>query len=513
MFHPTRAAIATASPFVTSAGARIARQGGNAVDIAAAAALVATVSEILMCSLGGSAFLMIRFPGQAPELIDGADLLPQASRPPIQESTACRKVHLPYGDGIDVMVGHATVGVPGMLAAVDLAWRRHGCLPWSEIVAPALELARANIPTSPTLAQWLIIAGHHILSQQEAARQCFFREDGQPLEEGNLFRVPHLDKTWECLSREGARAFYEGDLAAAFTKEMTQHGGLVTREDLASYRAKVRQPLVLSSGGFELALNPPPAVGGTAVGFLIRLLDMGWKPKRSKADQALVQAQAQSCLLNVGQKTLRHSSLDEGIAKELMDAQVIRQHLEALHSPNTTHLSVVTDDGAMVAVTMSMGYGSGVLIPETGIACNNSLGEPEMNPQGYHAASPGSRLISNMAPTVAWHQDGCCLALGSPGASRITTAIGQTWARYILEGMTFEEAVKAPRLHIEPYQNVLRAQCEPGIDTSLLPPQFVVRPFDGPDMYFGAIKLAALDEHHRFHAVADERRPGSVEIV
>ncbi|UCE64198.1 MAG: gamma-glutamyltransferase, partial [Nitrospirota bacterium] len=192
---------------------------------------------------------------------------------------------------------------------------------------------------------------------------------------------------------------------------------------------------------------------------------------------------------------------------------VIRHHLEALQSPNTTHLSVVTDDGAMVSVTMSMGYGSGVVIPNTGIACNNSLGEPEMNPQGYHGAAPGSRLISNMAPTVAWHQDGRCLAIGSPGASRITTAIAQTWSRYIHEGMTFEAAVEAPRLHIEQLQGALRAQCEPGIDTSLLSPQFIVRPFDHLDMYFGAVKLAALDEDRRLHAVADERRPGSVEIV
>ena len=511
--HPSRAAIATASPFVTAAGARMARQGGNAVDMAAAAVLAATVSEVLMCSLGGSAIFMIHAPGQTPELIDGVDRLPQATRPPVKDSPAWRQVHLPYGDGIEVMVGHASIAVPGMLAAVDLAWRRHGSLPWSEIVAPALELARTKIPVSPTQAQWLSIAGPRHLSWQDACRRCFFLNETRPLQEGERFSIPHLDETWECISREGAKAFYEGDLAAVFAKEMAQHGGLVTREDLASYRAQVRQPLVLSTGGFDLALNPPPAVGGTALGFLIRLLDMGWQRESSKAEQALAHAQAQSCLFTFRKNMLRTSPLDEAGAKGLLDAEVVRSHLEALQSPNTTHLSVVTDDGAMVSVTMSMGYGSGVVIPDTGIACNNSLGEPEMNPQGYDGAAPGSRLISNMAPTVAWHEDGRCLAIGSPGASRITTAIAQTWSRYVHEGMTFEEAVEAPRLHIEPLQGALRAQCEPGIDTSLFTPPFVVRPFDSPDMYFGAIKLAALDEDHRLHAVADARRPGSVEIV
>jgi gamma-glutamyltranspeptidase/glutathione hydrolase len=167
----------------------------------------------------------------------------------------------------------------------------------------------------------------------------------------------------------------------------------------------------------------------------------------------------------------------------------------------------------MVAVTMSMGYGAGVIVPSLGIACNNSLGEPELNPQGFHIAAPGTRLVSNMAPTLAWHEDGRCLAFGSPGASRITTAIAQTWARFAFEGMTFEEAVLAPRLHIEPFHDELRAQFEPGIDTSLLDDKYIVRPFHAPDMYFGAIKLAALDRRGQFHVVADERRHGAAEIV
>lgn len=218
--------------------------------------------------------------------------------------------------------------------------------------------------------------------------------------------------------------------------------------------------------------------------------------------------------MNVREDQLSHPHFDGPVAQALLETEALqKQFLKGLSSPNTTHLSVVTQDGTMVSVTLSMGYGAGILIPDTGIACNNSLGEPELNPQGYHVAATGSRLVSNMAPTVAWHQDGRCLALGSPGASRITTSIAQTWARYAVEGLTLEAAVRASRLHIEPSSNGLRAQCEPGIDTSLLAPPFIVRPFDQPDMYFGAIKLAARDEGGRLHAVADDRRQGAVEIV
>ncbi len=185
-----------------------------------------------------------------------------------------------------------------------------------------------------------------------------------------------------------------------------------------------------------------------------------------------------------------------------------------LQSPNTTHLSVVTEDGGMVAVTMSMGYGAGIVIPELGIACNNSLGEPELNPKGFHQGERGQRIISNMAPTVAWNKtDRRRLAIGSPGASRITTSIAQTWLSVVLDGKSYEEAVSAPRIHVERYGDQFRAQYEPGIDTSLLGPPLVLRPFEAPNWYFGGVKLAGLDQQGRLHAVADRRRSGAVELV
>ncbi len=160
---------------------------------------------------------------------------------------------------------------------------------------------------------------------------------------------------------------------------------------------------------------------------------------------------------------------------------------------------------------MSNGYGSGITIPGTGVICNNSLGEPELNPRGYHAAAPGTRMVSNMAPTLARHPDGRrFLAMGSPGASRITTAIAQAWLSYALEGCSFEEAVTAPRLHLEPMPDGLRAQCEPGIDPGLLAANgYTVRPFEERDMYFGAVKLAGCDARGNLHAIADDRREGA----
>lgn len=509
----TRAAISADSPLTAAAGARVARAGGNAVDIAVSTALAATVAEPLMCSLGGSGFFMVRTAEKRAELIEGADANPVIDTRPSSEGLAWRTAHLPYGDGVDVKAGHGSVAVPGMLAAAELAWQRHGSLPWPEIVAPALELARTRIPIGITPAIWLELAGKALFFQQPSCRNCFFPDGENPLTKDELFRIPNLDQTFEVIAEQGAQALYKGDLATLFAKEFQDNDGFISREDLAAYRAAVREPISLRSRGFQLALNPPPAVGGIAVGCLINLLQSNWRDGMTDAERALLHARSQMRLLGFRNNQLGDSEFDESVVDELIEDTGLAGNLSTLRSPNTTHLSVTTADGSMVGVTMSMGYGAGVIVPSLGINCNNSLGEPELNPRGFLLAQPGTRIVSNMAPTLAWHEDGQCVSVGSPGASRITTSIAQTWTRFALEGMSFEDAVRAPRLHLEPCSDGHRAQFEPGIDTELLGNAFSLRPFDSLNMYFGAIKLTALDRHGQFHAVADQRRQGAVEII
>ena len=509
----TKAAIAADSPLTAAAGARIAHEGGNAVDIAVAAALAATVAEALMCSIGGAGFFMVRSANQKAELFDGVDVLPSLSGQVDVNNLSRRTAHIPYGEGIDVTAGHASIAVPGLLAAAEMAWKSHGCLPWKEIVAPAFELASSEIHAGVTLEAWLKLGGKALFYQQAASRECFFPDGENHLKADDLFRIPNLDHTLALIGEEGTKAFYEGDLGAEFVKEMEENGGLVRRNDLAHYRAERREPLLLRSRGFDLALNPPPAVGGTAVGCLINLVQSNWYENMSTSDRANLHARSQLRLLGIRENRFVNPDLDDSTARELLKSSELPFNRSALQSPNTTHLSVVTDDGSMVSVTMSAGYGSGVIVPSLGIACNNSLGEPELNPYGFLGAKPSSRLISNMAPTLAWHNDGRCISFGSPGASRITTSIAQTWTRFALEGMSFDEAVHAPRLHIESFPNGPQAQFEPGVDTSKLDGMFNLRPFESLNTYFGGIKLAALNSKGEFEAVADKRRRGAIEIV
>ncbi len=511
MRPPTAAAIAADSPYTAEAGVAMARAGGNAVDIAVAAALTATLAEILMASLAGSGFLVLDLPGRPVETIDGADMVPSGHR--LGRDPHCWAVHLPYGDGIDVRAGPASVAVPGLLAALHLAWRRHGSLPWAELVAPALDLARSGIPLGRTTALWLEIAGPLLFARQAASRASFPCDPADPPRAGRRLRIPDLAHSLEAIAAGGADVFYRGELAEAFAREMAATGGLVTREDLAAYRAEVRRPLRLRARGTVLDLNPPPAVGGVAVGSLIRLMEESWRGEATPAERVAAQVRAQQVLFGLRRSGHLHHAMGEAECRALLAPGLLRRHAGAMASPHTTHISVATADGSLVALTLSNGYGSGITIPGTGIPCNNSLGEPELNPAGYLAAAPGSRLVSNMAPSLVRLARGGRVALGSPGASRITTAMAQVWSRLTLEGLPPEEAIAAPRLHLQTEREPPLLLCEPGLDLSAVAQELEVRRFEAPDMYFGGVKLAGLDGDGQLLAHADRRREGAVRRV
>jgi gamma-glutamyltranspeptidase/glutathione hydrolase len=506
---PTAVAIASESPYTVEAGAALAEAGGNAVDIAVGAALAATVSESLMCSLGGSAFINLKLPGGEPELIDGADAMPDIPESALEAgSGAWRQALIPYGDGIAINVGHGSVAVPGMLRALELAWQRHGSLPWVEIAAPAVALAQSGVTANQTLVNWLDMAGRAVFFDQPESRETFFPDGSTPLQHGDFYRPPHLAESLELISREGADALYLGDLGKAFAAEIGGNGGYVRREDLAGYRAQVRTPIRLESHGYKLALNPPPSIGGAMLGSMVQLYDLLWSHELTGAERTLVVARIQQTMFS-----LRHREGSGDWSNERMALILEKPWLERFFhktfSPNTMHMSVATDDGSAVAVTMSNGYGSGISIPGTGIPTNNSLGEPELNPAGYFRIPAGGRLVSNMSPTIVWDDRGATLAMGSPGASRITTTIFQGWLRLAFENMGFEEMVRAPRLHVENIDGDFVVQHEPGIDTALVEEHFRVRGFQQQDMYFGALNIAGCDRDGTLHALADTRRHGA----
>jgi gamma-glutamyltranspeptidase/glutathione hydrolase len=304
---------------------------------------------------------------------------------------------------------------------------------------------------------------------------------------------------------------YTGELAELLVRDMAENDGILTAEDLAAYEAVVRPALVVKQNGWSLATNPPPAVGGVAVAAMLALLDGvpsqgGWNPAEL---ERLVEVQHAV----FGR---RLAELDEEDVRRLAGQQLLdlasAGDLRALTSPSTATVSVVDDEGDACAITVSSGYGSGVMTPGTGIWLNNALGEQELLHGGPHSLAPGTRLTSNMAPSVARRaSDGAVLAISSPGSDRIPTAIAQTYALYAHGGLSLQEAVEYPRLHVRVREDVV-VDHEDDLDVYGATTNLPTRPMPPHSMYFGGVAAAFWDRATGLQAVGDPRRTGAVAV-
>jgi gamma-glutamyltranspeptidase/glutathione hydrolase len=506
-----RTPIAVAGPneAAVAAGVRLADSGGNVVDAALAAVLVASVTEPGVVSAAGGAYVTIAPADRSvPVTVDGNVEMPGRGLPAERFGQGVRDVTCDYGGGVTMTVGHGSVATPGALAGLDLAHSRYGSLPWAEVVAPAVEIARDGFPLGRASHHYLEYVHESVFGVDPASRAILHRDDGHLLDPGDTVRADDLAETLELIAAKGARVLYEGELAQRIAEDMAANGGLVTRTDLQAYRPLVRPALPIPLRRWRLATNPAPAVGGVVLAAMLLLL--GDRPRdRWSADDL-------SHLVDVQMAVLSHRSAHLDLAG---DRVAEAERLLALAgsgdfarlraSANTVHVSAVTADGAACAVTCSAGYGSGVMAPGTGLWLNNCLGEQELNRHGLHAAQPGERLVSNMAPTVGRSLDGDVLAIGSPGADRITTALAQVLAGVTNGGMSLAEAIDHPRLHVRATENP-RVDYE---DDLLLPALALpTHPYPAESMYFGGVTAAMRRHDGTLGAAGDPRRASAVAV-
>ena len=240
---------------------------------------------------------------------------------------------------------------------------------------------------------------------------------------------------------------------------------------------------------------------------MLLLLDRD-APDPQTAEGARRLAQIQRAVLGY-----RQEHLDDGDDREAAAALLLEkaESGELLASPSTVHTSAVDTEGLACASTTSAGYGSGVMIPGTGLWLNNSLGELELLPDGGRALETGSRLPSNMVPTIARRDDGAVLAVGSPGASRITTSVAQVLHNFVQLGMPLREAVAHARLHVEVFEGEPTVAFEPGVPIEPFD-DLVLRRFPDMSMYFGAVGAAMWDPVGGLFDAADPRRDGMVAV-
>ncbi len=504
-----RTLIAAASDAAADAGKAVADAGGNAVDAAIAAVLASMTTELGIVSPGAGGFITI-WPGDdEPVVIDAYAEMPGRGLPSAATVTT-DKVFMGYGGGMHTVVGWGSIAIPGAMAGFDTASKRYGAIPWADLFYPSVALARDGFEVSQASAYYLEYAHDVIYGWDPETSPIYHRDDGTPVQHGDTVVIADLANCLEIIAHEGARALYRGDIAASLVRAASERGGLITEHDLEEYQPVVRPPARIGLHGWDVATNAPPAVGGTTLSALLTLIERlhieGWSAK-----DVATYAAAQDAVFSFRRDRL-DGDLDRFAGADALHDLAIAGDLEAIHrSPSTVHTSAVDDTGLACSVTVSAGYGSGAVIPGYGFGLNNSLGEIELTSEGLHALPAGQRLLSNMAPTVARSKDGEVLAIGSPGADRITTAISTVLLNHVVGGLPLDEAVSAPRMHAERFEGAPTLAFEPGIDVSLVQ-GLEMRPLPHHSMYFGGVQAAALKPDDSLVGAADPRRTGAVRI-
>ncbi len=497
-----KVAIAASSSLSAEAGAKIAKMGGNAVDAAITTTIVSMCTDIGVMAPGGSGFITLTTPQQDPITIDAYAAMPGLGVETLPPQDPV--ITFDYGGLTQTHIGYKSIAVPGIWRGLALASERYGQLSWSDLLIPAQEAVKYGFNLLHGGAEYLKYSHDVIFGWHPQSNAVIHHEDKKPKSKGEIINIPDLAESLAIIARDGVDAFYQGEIAQKIVQEIQRNQGILNALDLASYQAIIRESIDLQLQEWHIFTNPAPAIGGACLAALLLLLDnQTWVSK----DICTNLIKIQDAVLNYRANNLQENN-------ELMLKSKIKTLLNLatqgnLKSPSTIHTSAVDINGIACSISASAGYGSGVMIEGTGLWLNNSLGEIELHPNTETSLMSGTRLISNMAPTIAKKEDGDLLAIGSPGASRITTAISQVLYYFIQQGMPLEEAISHPRLHVEKFHNCSIVSYEEDLSVHL-ENHYQTRLFPALSMYFGGVQAAYYHPQEGLLAVADLRREGGI---
>ena len=463
-------AVVSQDKIASQVGAKILRAGGNAVDAAVATAFALAVTHPAAGNIGGGGFLVFRSARGEAVAYDFRETAPAAA----SATMFLRKGNYDYELHHH---SHISVGVPGTVAGLHLAWKERGQLPWKDLVEPAIQLARDGFVISDGLARSL--KNTLPLFKKHPASLAQFTRQGVPYDAGEVFRQPALARTLERIAEKGPSGFYEGEVASLIEQEMRAHGGLITRNDLKSYRAIGRQPIRGTYRGCEILSMPPSSSGGVALVEMLNVLE-SYNLRRSGATsptnlhvmiEAMRRAFADRAQY-LGDPAFNESMpIPKLISKDY--ARALQQTISLEHtsvssptnfswsheSPETTHLSVVDSErnAAALTYTLEEAYGSGIVVPGAGFLLNNEMGDFNAGPgitttngligTAANLAAPGKRMLSSMTPTIVVRDGKTLMVTGSPGGRTIINTVMLTILNVVDFGMTAQQAVDAPRFH------------------------------------------------------------------
>jgi len=502
----TIARIASGHNETTTAAADILGAGGNAVDALIAAGWAACAAEPVLCSPGGGGHAMLRLRGRAPIVADFFTQTPCARR---VDGVDFYPIQGNFGADVqEFHIGMGSAAVPGMVAGMFALHQRYASMPMTELVQPAIELARDGVELNAVQSEALRILEPIVRSEDRAAAMFGMCTSASPLPEpGRIFCNAPLADFLALVARHGAEYFYRGEIAAQIAAISTRNGGHISSSDLQRYRVRWRRPMHWRlDDGTRFWSNPPPAFGGLMVALMTQALALRLEQGTGFGSAAHLTALLDAMRASQNQRGELERPDCLKSSRVLMQAfrQLGQEHL--MTARGTSHISVRDAAGNMAGMTLSNGEGCGRVVPDCGFMLNNMLGEQDLNRLGFHQWPRNRRLSSMMAPTLV-ERAGLRILLGSGGSNRIRTAIAQVLCNVMQFGMDLQAAVEAPRLHLE--GNLLSVEfggCNwpDGVGDWLARHYPDARRWPGRSLYFGGAHAVADDAQ-----AADPRRMGA----
>lgn len=539
--HPViarRGMVVAQNEIAATIGAEILQAGGNAIDAAIATGLALAVTLPRAGNIGGSGFMLIYLADE-----DRTIALDFYSEAP---AAADRDAFRDEQGNVDRFRRYSYLGpaVPGTVAGFDHALTEYGTMTWEEVAGPAIELARNGIVVTDDL-HYAISTKEEILRRDPATRSLYIKDDGTFYGPGEILRMPELANTLQLIAERGASEFYRGSIGQSIADAMAANGGFIRKNDLAVYRVVEREPIWCSYRGYKYALMTPPSAGV----YICELLNIieNFEIREIGAQNAdLYHVLAESMKIVFSDRS-RYTGgtpqyempvarlTNKDYAKRLADTiradtvkrdAMIGAGLPVMleESRDTTHYSIADRYGNVVANTYTLGssFGSGVTVPGTGILLNDhianfalSAGVPgatgfQANPN--NRLEQGKRAVSTISPVIVFKDDAPFLVTGSPGGTRIITALTQLIISIIDHHMNIAQATATPRIHQEwNTEEGRKLEMEVGhsIDTINRLNNL------GHEVHEASAigsTQSILIKDGVFHGAADPRRPGAVVI-
>lgn len=487
IFHPVygkNGMVASEQGLATQVGLDILKQGGNAIDAAVAVGFALAVVLPNAGNIGGGGFMVLHDDKTGKDVaIDFREIAP---------AKASRDMYLDnQGNVIDgkSLFTHDASGVPGTVAGMEYALKKWGTMPLSKVLEPAIKLADKGFIVSDVLAQTLK-EEKSTLGKWSASKAIFFK-NGEPLKSGDLLVQKDLAKSLRLIAKQGAKAFYQGEIATKIAKEMQSHGGTMTLEDLKAYKVVERQPIIGDYRGYKVVTMPPPSSGGVHLIEILNMLEhypikedgvnsaknihhMAESMKLAYADRSEYLGDPDFVKIPVTGLTSKAyanelvKTIDDNKAR--LSSTIKPGKPQPYESDQTTHFSVMDKAGNAVAVTytLNLNFGSGIVVEGTGILLNNEMDDFSVKPGvpnafglvggAANAIEAKKRPLSSMTPTIVMKNNKPWLVTGSPGGARIITTVLQSVVNTIDHEMNPAEAIITPRVHHQWLPDELRVE-------------------------------------------------------